>query len=399
MPSIKRLKIEGFKSILNAELNLGKLNVFIGTNGAGKSNLLEAIAILSASTEGGIDHERIARRGARLSSPDVFRSAFKNKKRRATFNIEAEVDDLTYKMLLHSVSEFSYHSESLKFGTEKLAGRSGNGAKVNSKSIDKIEQSRSILNVYRAFEQPKKIEKSLKALEDFAIYAPATPILRGVTSDSSLKTPLGLYGGNLANAIKDIADSRINKYEGEIFRFFELLDWFKSFGVTSKVNSRLISEHIKLGKNILRFKDKYMSEKFNNLYAYDVSEGALYILFVITLLIHKDAPSIIALDNIDNALNPGLVTTLMENVDELVESQDKQVLMTTHNPTTLDGIDLFNPDHRLFVVQRNRNGETEFNQIKPKDGISKEDWQEQYFGMKLSEIWLSGALGALPVGL
>lgn len=80
---IRKMKIDGFKSILNETIEFGKLNVFIGTNGAGKSNLLESIAMVSASLEGGVDYDRLARRGARLSAPEIFRSSFKNKKRKA----------------------------------------------------------------------------------------------------------------------------------------------------------------------------------------------------------------------------------------------------------------------------------------------------------------------------
>ncbi|MEN9410508.1 MAG: hypothetical protein RL216_2482, partial [Pseudomonadota bacterium] len=38
---IRHLTITGFKSILCAELDLGRLNCFIGANGVGKSNVLE----------------------------------------------------------------------------------------------------------------------------------------------------------------------------------------------------------------------------------------------------------------------------------------------------------------------------------------------------------------------
>ncbi len=38
MKTLDKVKIEGFKSIASAELNLGDLNVVIGANGSGKSN-------------------------------------------------------------------------------------------------------------------------------------------------------------------------------------------------------------------------------------------------------------------------------------------------------------------------------------------------------------------------
>ena len=42
----KRLAIKNFKSIIDLTIELGRVNVFIGANGMGKSNVLEAIARL-----------------------------------------------------------------------------------------------------------------------------------------------------------------------------------------------------------------------------------------------------------------------------------------------------------------------------------------------------------------
>ena len=41
-----RLTIKNFKSIIDLTIELGRVNVFIGANGMGKSNVLEAIARL-----------------------------------------------------------------------------------------------------------------------------------------------------------------------------------------------------------------------------------------------------------------------------------------------------------------------------------------------------------------
>ena len=43
---IRTIKIEGFKTIPSLTLEPGRVNCFIGANGAGKSNILEAIGVL-----------------------------------------------------------------------------------------------------------------------------------------------------------------------------------------------------------------------------------------------------------------------------------------------------------------------------------------------------------------
>ncbi|HAS9351436.1 TPA: hypothetical protein I3799_001940 [Enterobacter cloacae] len=89
----------------------------------------------------------------------------------------------------------------------------------------------------------------------------------------------------------------------------------------------------------------------------------------------------------------------MSQVSEIIKKKkNKQIFMTTHNPITLDGIDLFNDDHRLFVVERDKEGLTRVKRISPPPGMTKEQWESEYYGMKLSEIWLSGAIGGIPYG-
>ncbi|MEZ8373685.1 AAA family ATPase [Vibrio cyclitrophicus] len=396
MAHIKRLTIKGFKSIYDQNIDLGRLNVFIGTNGAGKSNLLESIAMLSASIEGGIDYERLSRRGARLSSPKIFRTSLRNKDRRNTFSIEAETESLCYKMSVNAVDGFSYNAESLKKHGKSVCGRSNSGATILGNQIkNKLDREKSIIPLYRSFESDID---DLSVLEQFAIFAPSTPILRGVATDNSNKSPLGLYGGRLAESLTEILADRSKRKE--LQRFFELLDWFKQVGTSDKPNSDLMSEHMTIGRRVVSYKDKFMKTNFNDLYAYDVSEGALFILFVLALLSHQDSPDFFALDNIDSALNPGLVKNLMGHISEYIQSDSsKQIMLTTHNPTTLDAVDLFNPDHRLFIVSRAEDGQTVIDRMSPPEGMTKDEWEQKYFGLKLSEIWLSGAFGGLNTGI
>ena len=46
---IEKIEIKNFKSILTDNISLGRLNVFIGENGVGKSNILEALLFASVA--------------------------------------------------------------------------------------------------------------------------------------------------------------------------------------------------------------------------------------------------------------------------------------------------------------------------------------------------------------
>ena len=73
---IGEVRIENYKSIQKLKLELGRVNVLIGENGCGKSNMLEAIALASAAVDNKLDNEFLASRGIRITEPQFMRSAF-----------------------------------------------------------------------------------------------------------------------------------------------------------------------------------------------------------------------------------------------------------------------------------------------------------------------------------
>ena len=80
---------------------------------------------------------------------------------------------------------------------------------------------------------------------------------------------------------------------------------------------------------------------------------------------------------------------LIAELVNLSKDRGKQVLITTHNPAVLDGLNLLDDEQRLFEVYRNDDGHTKTRRIKFRDDLSdKPD--------KLSEMWTNGLLGAIP---
>src|SRR6266700_2899909 len=49
---LKQIQIEGFTSIRSATVDLGRVNILVGANGAGKSNFVQALAMLGRIVEG-----------------------------------------------------------------------------------------------------------------------------------------------------------------------------------------------------------------------------------------------------------------------------------------------------------------------------------------------------------
>ncbi|MGZ0080156.1 AAA family ATPase [Methylomonas sp. YC3] len=142
----------------------------------------------------------------------------------------------------------------------------------------------------------------------------------------------------------------------------------------------------------------------NYLSAYDSSEGTLYLLFLVVLLLHRETPAIFAIDNIDNALNPAITKKLIETIIYVLCASDhsdvtispKQIFLTSHNPTSLDAFDIFDDNQRIFVVGREKDGATKVNRLQPSKGMERSDWIKMSGGRNLSELWIEGQIkGAL----
>jgi AAA15 family ATPase/GTPase len=116
-----------------------------------------------------------------------------------------------------------------------------------------------------------------------------------------------------------------------------------------------------------------------------VNEGFLFLLFYVCLIVSKETPSFFAIDNLEASFHPKLCEELTKNLISLGEHHNKQIILTTHNPFVLDGLDLNDKNQSLFVVRRNSDGETIANKV---DGPPK--------NVKLSEAWMRGYIGGQP---
>ena len=167
----------------------------------------------------------------------------------------------------------------------------------------------------------------------------------------------------------------------------ELIDWASDIHISKPRKSNL-NPGVPSTRQVIEFRDRFLKEKalFTG---YDASEGALYVLFMLTLAMHSKAPKMFAIDSFDHALNPRLAKRITEVFSQLILDADKTVFMTTHNPLVLDGLNLSDDRIRLFAVNRNKYGFAELNRIQ----ISPELLAT---GQSLSRLWINGLLGGVP---
>ena len=425
---VRKLKVDRFKSIRNAMLELGRINIFIGGNGAGKSNILEAIGILSAAVDRGVGDSDLRRKGVRLTPPELMKSAFKNDELPETLQLSAQLeDDVAYRINLTGSEKdplLAFFGESCTHGEKEVFERSPHGATVLDQSVyGNLIKYRSIWDQVRtAYRFPMPVERALHGLSQYAIYSPQTSFLRGMQSGTVDTPPIGLHGEGLPEAVRGLigqirasdksspsseqfADSTpSHDLKQRAIKLARLPQWASHVRVGSierHLTSRDLLDH---GEDMVYLVDRYMHDSRKTLSVYDSSEGTLFLLFVAILLSHDDSPRIFALDNVDNALNPRMTRSLLEATIETTKMSSsaqlgcgpRQVFLTSHNPTSLDAFDLFDDDERVFVVERNQEGHTTVTRLKPRDGMSRQEWYQAKNGRNLSQLWLDGEIrGAL----
>lgn len=400
---IARLEIDDFKSLKNVDVDLGQVNVLIGPNGAGKSNLLEALGILSAATSGRVDDQALLRRGVRPGVPELYKSAFIGGKLSNFVKLAATAaSGASYTTTISNpIADpkpwwiYSHENVHGQTGTS-VASRGPNGTRI-FRDRAKVANNRSVASLVRARgELDKNVRQFLDDLDDYAIFSPVTPVLRGIVPDSAPRNPVGLFGGQLPEAISMIIDGHGKEAKREFLdRAISFVDWAKDFEI-AEPSRDVISPSIPTSRQLILFRDRYMRQGRNKLSAYDASEGALFVLFTLVLALNPQSPRLFAIDNFDQALNPRTARGLTSVFVDACLDHGRQAILTTHNPLVLDGLPLDDDRVRLFAVDRDRLGHTQVRRIEVRDLTALKTKHGEF---ALSQLWLSGRLGGMPTGV
>ena len=392
---LETLSVRTFKSLDDVTVDLGLVNVFVGANGSGKSNLLEALGVLAAAADGKVDDQALLARGVRPGLPALYKSAFPalpRKKIPPHLHFGAHSAGAKYEVSLHNPLDdpepaWRFKTERWEEDGHRLVGHGPRS------SLGNTERGLAALKAVEA--PPGTALDLLKLLQGYVIFSPATAVLRGVAPETQPRKPLGLSGGSLPQALRELLGQRKrdDRSRGICVEVRGLLDWADGFGWTR--SDRLpLSPTAAASKDVVRFRDRFMREGRNVLSGHDASEGALYTLFLAVIAGHAASPALCAVDNADHGLNPRLARSLMEHLCQwyLGSSQPRQILLTTHNPLVLDGLPLQDDRVRLFTVSRTSTGRTSTRRVVVDERLRKKAKQ----GWSLSRLWVMGHLGGVP---
>lgn len=402
---IEKVVIKNFKSIQNLEIELGRFNIFIGENGCGKSNILEAIALGAAAAADKLDSEFLFNRGIRVTDPGYMRSAFQKRNTSDPIKLSFTIDDLEYSFELTNdnkpYSKWVNKSDSnadiigkeiadLLFTRKKSRTKEvdpelqeiRNSIMTLMETIDKLSSNKKeredIRNKIKSDIRSNVEKQIINSLANFVIYSPEESSLRSFEKEGQIE-PLGRRGEGLFKLLKTLAKVKSSKKVKVLKEHLRLIDWFVDFQIS---DNKLTKE-----KNLQLF-DRFISNELDFIDQRSTNEGFLFLLFYITLFVSDETPDFFAIDNIENGLNPKLAERLTKLLNQLSQQNEKQVILATHNPSVLNGIDLKDPEQRLFVIFRNKLGHTKFKRVTLENEIKGSE-------VRLSEAFLKGYIGGL----
>jgi len=361
MPTFDRITIKGFKSIESAEIKLHDLNVVIGANGAGKSNLIGAFDLLEHVLSGRLqqrvagDPDRFLHHGRKVTNE--LSLAFSSEHDEYGFNLRAE-------------------KNALVFGDEKAAFLQGN-----------FTDGRPITLGSGHLES--RLEEKAKSS--------GSPIPRYVLDFAKKPMVFHFHDTSNLSPIKTTANLEDNRFlrsdaanlPAFLYRMQEKKD--------EQVCFRMIEEHIRL---VAPFFDRFdlapseldpkkidlvWRQKGSNAYfdAYSLSDGTLRFICLAALLLQPSMPTMILLDEPELGLHPFALRVLAELLE--AASKKTQVLLATQSVTLLD-----NFDANSVIVAENDGKKTTFNRP---DEEKLRSWLEDY---SLGELWEKNILGGRP---
>jgi len=395
---IREITVQNFKSLEDLHLPLGRVTVLIGENGAGKSNILEAVAFLGAAAHHKLDAEFLHVRGVRVTPERLPLSAFHQRK----------TGWLSHSFYMQAIGRHKASKCDVMIVDDRKTGGLFGGWTVSSGPPNPALVPLSIemsADAYRSLQlidkRPKELPpKHAPVLRDlfesaqrvvieierakrlfptpFVIYSPENTALRTFETEGQMR-PLGVRGEGLFKLVQRFAEESPERFKA-LRKELKLFDWFSDFNIPKRLG---------LGESRLDIKDRFLAAK-HLLDQRSANEGFLFVLFYICLFLSPQTPKFFAIDNIDASLNPKLCAELMRRIVALAKQEDKQVIITTHNPAILDGLDLKDKEQMLYAVQRDSKGRTVAKRIeapKPQRGEP---------ALKLSHAYLRGLIGGLP---
>lgn len=355
-----------FKNFSDARLNLFQsVTLMIGKNGSGKSNAIEAVELLAQIAHGRPLHEIVdVGRGnggmfeirgglsgclsyqADVSAPPVgeFELGFG-----ASFKFDGMTQDVNYSVTV-GLPDVRIHKEKLTVGERVIfdatVGKStdilnvtyDNFQRGGNKPVTQLPADRSVLSRYEAFvgignksTRQQQALKMVRALERHLnaafVFDPTPRLMREYERMGQMV--LQKNGSNLSSILHSLKQGSEER-QATLGRILDLIRQLpeEPFNDFDFVETR--ARDVLLG---LKREDGTFTD------ARSLSDGTLRALAILTALETVPENSRIVIEEIDNGIHPSRIKILVDAVWECSSRRNLNILVTTHNPATLDSLE------------------------------------------------------------
>ena len=322
---LSSLTAKGYRSLRDATIEFGDLNLFIGANGSGKSTILDALHFLQegahardfrtpvASRGGIIDFSWKGQRTHRIEL--IVRLENKGKVYRWFVAILREGVDFCIE---ETLEEFQPEpAQLLKADRGKGWWLGSNDAKVFFEQ-DATSCALAAAGVDTSFRGRNIVE----FIRRWGFFDPNPFLLRSDWRGVGLDR-LDSYGRNLAGVLYNIAKSSPETLE----RIRSATHSIVGIPTSISPEEREGSFYIMQKEHGVKYPIPQMG----------ISSGTLRMLALMTALIAEPAAELVGIEEPENYVHPSALRSLVDHI--LNASERTQVLITTHSPLLLDFVD------------------------------------------------------------
>lgn len=352
MSTLDSIQVDGYKSIRSAKIDLGAVNVLIGANGAGKSNLLGVFDLLADLADG-----RLQLHIGRQGGADAILHFGRKKTSALLIALQFGLDGYAAAMVPGAGDTLVFedemglsweHSSRVSSGTARQQ-RFGVAGHKESGLVDRYDVHDSRRVVAEPFVAAMTSWRPFH-FHDTGRSAPAKQ-KRKIDDNRALRAE----GDNLAPFLCALEATAPGAYRHIVEAVRSVAPFFDDFSLApDAVNPDVIQ---------LAWRHRSGDALFT---ADSLSDGTLRFICLATLLCQPELPSLIVIDEPELGLHPFAITQLAALVR--AAASKSQVLLATQSVTLLEQFDA----GEVIVAERN-NGESRFRRL---DDKALAEWKQ-----------------------
>lgn len=316
---MENIELKGYKSFKDMNLQLRKINILIGANGAGKSNFLSFFEFLNAAYE-----RRLKEFVALAGGTDRF--LFEGSK--VTSHIEAKMrfGSNSYSLdLVEGTDKFVFAHEKLGYSNYYTS---------NTLDINNFGDE-SALKFYNGLKRGDYIKGYVSGIKKYHFHdtGKQSPFTKSSNVDND-GNYLYSKGENLAAFLYNIREKAPKSYKRIIRVIQSVAPYFNDFYLVPNTN----------GLVRLQWKDKFSDMTYGPT---DLSDGTIRFVALATLFLQPELPEVIIIDEPELGLHPFAIEKL-SGLIHYAEQMGKQVIIATQSAQL---ISFFEPEDVVTVNQ------------------------------------------------